>query len=121
MAKKMDHKSETVLLEDQVIEIIKQKLKSRKWWLMLACSSQSLQLITKIEDRYYKQYQGKGKSGFIMGPFAGYGIGGIFMAHKSCMSPEQLSAVMGFDIGDGSSDVILAADTPAGTSTPRER
>ena len=101
------------LLEDQVIDIIKQKLKSRNWWLMLACSPRSLQLVAEIEDRYYKQYQGTGKSGFIMGPLGGHTIGWIFMAHKSCMSPEQLSALMGFDIGDGSSDVIVAADTPA--------
>lgn len=106
-------------VEDECVNLIRERVRSRQWWVIVSASPCGSILANAIERKFYS---GDNSQFFdaVMVPAqseAMPALAALFFARKQEMSPEQLSELLRGMIDnapavDGSQDLLLTPDTP---------
>ena len=88
----------SLLSEDDGIALIRQRLRSRKWWMLLGIDNHSTGWMSAIESRFYSGKKGRDFD-LVMVIAPGRAVIGVALAKKTRMSPSQLSAFIAKESG----------------------
>jgi len=102
-----------LMTEEDGIQQLQDSISGREHWIIVGASEMSLAMMASIEEEFYGPDE-ESASQFTLLMVPGIPdqlMTGIALAHKSCMSPEQLGELGGFDVPENQ-DILLTPDLP---------